>query len=159
MTAVLLVFQLGQPTIFFFMARNQLLPKYFARVHEKYRTPHVSTIWTGVVVAAVAAVANINEIVELTNIGTLFAFVLVNLGVTVLRYKDPGRPRAFRTPLVPWTLLLGIAVCVYLMLGLPRITWVRFGIWLAAGLMIYFAYGYRKSRIRAETANIRPAGR
>ena len=148
MTAVLLVFQLGQPRIFFSMSRDGLLPPYFARVHPKYRTPHLTTIWTGVAVAAIAAVANINEIVELTNIGTLFAFVLVCAGVIILRYTDPDRPRAFRTPLVPLVPLLGIAMCVYLMMGLPRVTWIRFGIWLAAGLVLYFAYGFWKSKLR-----------
>jgi APA family basic amino acid/polyamine antiporter len=148
MTAVLLVFQLGQPRIFFAMSRDGLLPPYFARVHPKYRTPHLTTIWTGVAVAAVAAVANINEIVELTNIGTLFAFVLVCAGVIILRYTDPDRPRAFRTPFVPLVPLLGIAMCVYLMLGLPAVTWIRFGVWLAAGLVLYLAYGFWKSKLR-----------
>jgi APA family basic amino acid/polyamine antiporter len=148
MTAVLLVFQLGQPRIFFAMSRDGLLPKYFARVHPKYRTPHVTTIWTGVLVAAISAIANINEIVELTNIGTLFAFVLVSIGVIVLRRTDPDKPRAFRTPLVPLVPLLGVAMCVYLMLGLPAVTWIRFGLWLAVGLVLYFAYGFWKSKLR-----------
>jgi APA family basic amino acid/polyamine antiporter len=100
-----------------------------------------------VAVAAVAAVANINEIVELTNIGTLFAFVLVNIGIIVLRHTDPNLPRPFRTPWVPWIPLAGIAMCVYLMLGLPAITWFRFGIWLLVGLFIYFLYGYKHSRL------------
>ena len=147
MSAVLLVFQYGQPRIFFSMSRDGLLPRHFASVHPKYRTPHVTTIWTGIVVAAVSAIANINEIVELTNIGTLFAFVLVCAGVIVLRHKDPGRKRAFRTPLVPLVPVLGILSCVYLMMGLPGITWLRFGVWLIIGMVIYFAYGYRKSRL------------
>jgi APA family basic amino acid/polyamine antiporter len=149
MTAVLLVFQYGQPRIFFSMSRDGLLPPGFAKVHPKYKTPHVTTIWTGVVVAAISAVANINEIVELTNIGTLFAFVLVCAGIIILRYKDPNRPRAFKTPFVPLVPLLGIASCIYLMAGLPWVTWVRFGIWLLAGLVLYFAYGFWKSRLRA----------
>jgi APA family basic amino acid/polyamine antiporter len=148
MTAVLLVFQLGQPRIFFSMSRDGLLPKYFAAVHPKYKTPHKTTIWTGVVVAVISAFANINEIVELTNIGTLFAFVLVCLGVIVLRRTDPDRPRIFRTPLVPLVPILGIIMCIYLMAGLPMVTWVRFGIWLAAGLVLYFSYGFWKSRLR-----------
>jgi len=148
MTAVLLVFQYGQPRIFFSMSRDGLLPPGFAKVHPKYKTPHVTTIWTGVVVAAISAIANINEIVELTNIGTLFAFVLVCAGIIILRYKDPNRPRAFKTPLVPWIPLLGIASCIYLMAGLPWVTWVRFGIWLLAGLAVYFMYGFWKSRLR-----------
>ncbi|MBI3586039.1 MAG: amino acid permease [Ignavibacteriales bacterium] len=148
MTAVLLVFQLGQPRIFFAMSRDGLLPKFFSRVHPKYQTPHVTTIWTGVVVASIAAIANINEIVELTNIGTLFAFVLVNAGIIILRITDPDRPRVFKTPFVPWVPLLGIAMCVYLMLGLPWITWVRFGIWLVVGLAFYFTYGFWNSHLR-----------
>ena len=91
--------------------------------------------------------ANINEIVELTNIGTLFAFMLVCAGVIVLRVKDPHRKRAFRTPLVPLVPILGIASCIYLMMGLPEITWIRFGTWLAAGLVVYAVFGWRKSRL------------
>jgi APA family basic amino acid/polyamine antiporter len=151
MTAVLLVFQYGQPRIFFSMSRDGLLPAYFSRVHPKYRTPHITTFWTGVAVAVVSAVANINEIVELTNIGTLFAFVLVCAGVIVLRVKDPGRRRAFRTPLVPLVPLLGIGSCFYLMLGLPGITWIRFGAWLAAGLVVYALFGWRRSRLSDPT--------
>ena len=153
MTAVLLVFQLGQPRIFFSMSRDGLLPKYFARVHPKYQTPHITTIWTGVVVAAFAAIANINEIVELTNIGTLFAFVLVNVGIIILRRTDPDRPRVFKTPLVPWVPLLGIGMCVYLMLGIPTITWIRFGVWLLVGLVLYFTYGFWKSRLRTKVSS------
>jgi APA family basic amino acid/polyamine antiporter len=148
MTAVLLVFQLGQPRIFFAMSRDGLLPKYFARVHPKYRTPHVTTIWSGVAVGSIAAVTNINEMVELTNIGTLFAFVLVCAGILILRRTEPDRPRTFRTPLVPLIPLLGIAMCIYLMLGLPWATWLRFGLWLAAGLAVYFMYGYRHSLLK-----------
>jgi APA family basic amino acid/polyamine antiporter len=150
MTAVLLVFQYGQPRIFFCMSRDGLLPPLFARVHPRYRTPHVTTIWTGIAVAAVAAVSNIKLIVELTNIGTLFAFVLVCAGVIVLRRRDPDRPRAFKTPLVPLVPLLGIACCVYLMAGLPWLTWVRFGLWLLIGMVIYLLYGFRRSRLRSE---------
>jgi APA family basic amino acid/polyamine antiporter len=149
MSAVLLVFQYGQPRIFFSMSRDGLLPPYFTKVHPKYRTPHVTTIWTGVLVAAISAVANIDEIVALTNIGTLFAFVLVCAGIIILRYKDPNRPRAFKTPLVPWIPLLGIVSCIYLMFGLPWLTWVRFGLWLLAGLVIYFTYGFWKSKLKS----------
>jgi APA family basic amino acid/polyamine antiporter len=148
MTAVLLVFQLGQPRIFFSMSRDGLLPKYFAKVHPKYQTPHLTTIWTGVVVAVISAFANINEIVELTNIGTLFAFVLVCAGIIILRYTDPYRPRIFKTPFVPVVPLLGIAMCIYLMVGLPTVTWIRFGVWLVAGLVLYFAYGFWNSKLR-----------
>jgi basic amino acid/polyamine antiporter, APA family len=148
-TAVLLVFQYGQPRIFFSMARDGLLPDSFARIHPKYRTPHVTTIWTGVVVGVLAAVANLDVFVELTNIGTLFAFVLVCAGVLVLRRKDPNRPRPFKTPLVPFVPIAGIVICLYLMKNLPMATWIRFGVWLAIGLVLYFSYGYRHSRFGA----------
>jgi APA family basic amino acid/polyamine antiporter len=147
-TAVLLVFQLGQPRIFFSMARDGLLPKYFASVHPKFKTPHVTTIWTGVFVGFFAAFVDINEAVELTNIGTLFAFVLVNIGIIILRYKEPERPRPFKTPLVPLIPILGILSNLYLMISLPWVTWVRFGIWLIIGLSIYTLYGFRKSALR-----------
>jgi basic amino acid/polyamine antiporter, APA family len=147
MTAVLLVFQLGQPRILMAMSRDGLLSPWFARIHPRYRTPHVTTILTGVFVGFFSAVANIDEIVQLTNIGTLFAFVLVCIGILILRVREPQRHRAFRVPLVPWTPLLGIAMCLFLMAGLPALTWLRFVLWLAAGLGIYFLYGRRQSRL------------
>jgi APA family basic amino acid/polyamine antiporter len=147
-TAVLLVFQLGQPRIFFSMARDGLLPQSFAKVHPKFRTPHVTTIFTGVAVGVCSMFTSIDEMVDLTNIGTLFAFILVCIGILILRKREPDRPRGFRTPLVPLIPLLGIASCLYLMMGLPIITWWRFLIWLLFGLIIYFLYGYRKSKIR-----------
>jgi APA family basic amino acid/polyamine antiporter len=146
-TSVLVVFQLGQPRIFFSMARDGLLPQWAARVHPKYKTPHVTTILTGVVVGVFAAFANIDEIVQLTNIGTLFAFVLVAIGIVVLRTTNPDAPRPFRTPLVPLVPALAILSCGYLMFQLPRVTWIRFGVWLAVGLVFYLLYGYRKSRL------------
>jgi len=146
-TAVLLVFQLGQPRIFFSMARDGLLPPSFAKVHPRFRTPHVTTILTGVAVAACAMFTSIDEMVDLTNIGTLFAFLLVCIGIWVLRKREPNRPRAFKTPLVPLVPILGVISCVYLMLGLPRITWIRFGLWLMAGMVVYFFYGFRRSRL------------
>jgi APA family basic amino acid/polyamine antiporter len=152
MGSVLLVFQLGQPRIFFSMARDGLLPPVLARVHPKYKTPYVGTILTGVFVAAFAAFANIAEVVDLTNIGTLFAFVLVSAGVIFLRRIDPQRPRPFRVPWVPLTPLISIVACVYLMVQLPGITWIRFGIWLVVGLVIYFTYGYTHSTLRRRTA-------
>ncbi len=148
MGSVLLVFQMGQPRIFFSMARDGLLPPFIAKVHPKYRTPWVGTIITGLFVGTFAAVANIAEVVDLTNIGTLFAFVLVSLGVIILRYKEPDRHRPFRVWGAPWTPIISIVSCGYLMFQLPRVTWVRFGIWLAAGLVIYFLYGIRHSKLR-----------
>jgi len=150
-TAVLLVFQLGQPRIFFSMARDGLLPKKFAAVHPKFKTPYVTTIITGVVVGVTSMFTNIDEMVDLTNIGTLFAFVLVCIGVMILRHREPDRPRGFRTPFVPIIPILGIISCIYLMLGLPGITWLRFGGWLILGIVIYFLYGYRKSGLRSNS--------
>jgi APA family basic amino acid/polyamine antiporter len=148
LTAVLLVFQYGQPRIFFAMARDGLLPAWASRVHPKYRTPHVTTVATGVVVALGSLVADENEIYDLTNIGTLFAFAIVCIGVLVLRYKDPERPRPFRVPFVWGVSLIGAAACVYVMVGLPTQAWTRFGYWLAIGLLLYFLFGYRRSRLR-----------
>ena len=150
--SVLLVFQLGQPRIFYAMARDGLLPPWAARVHPKYRTPHVTTIITGVFVAFFAAFANINEVIELTNIGTLFAFVIVAVGVMVLRVKEPDRVRPFRVPAIWFVAPAAILSCGFLMFQLPRVTWERFIIWLAVGLVIYAAYGYRRSRLRQENA-------
>jgi APA family basic amino acid/polyamine antiporter len=152
MTSVLLVFQLGQPRIFFSMARDGLLPPWAAKVHPKYQTPHVTTIITGVLVAVPALFFNIDEMVELTNIGTLFAFILVSAGIIVLRRIEPDKPRGFRMPWVPVLPLVCIAVCLYLMFNLPWKTWVLFGVWLLIGLVIYFLYGRSHSRLaRPET--------
>ncbi len=201
--AVLLVFQMGQPRIFFAMSRDGLLPPYFARVHPRFRTPHITTIWTGVLVAGLSSVTSLDVMVELTNIGTLFSFVLVCAGVIVLRAKDAGRIRPFAVPWIPlaplWIVVLygmvvlkdvapwlragvalvalaglwlnaaalrqkirgeqvatwlktdlalaGIASCLYLMDGLPGVTWRRFGWWLLTGFVIYFFYGWSHSRL------------
>jgi APA family basic amino acid/polyamine antiporter len=147
LTSVLLVFQLGQPRIFMAMARDGLLPQYFARIHPRFRTPHVTTIWTGVFVGGIAMVTNIGELADLTNIGTLFAFILVCIGVIVLRRTGPERHRSFRVPWVPWFPIVGVILCVVLMCSLPVITWRRFFIWLGLGLIIYFLYGARHSKL------------
>jgi APA family basic amino acid/polyamine antiporter len=147
-TAVLLVFQLGQPRIFFSMARDGLLPPVFAKVHPRFKTPHVTTIMTGVIVGGFAAVMSIDEMVDLTNIGTLFAFVLVCVGIIILRYKEPNRHRPFKVPLGTWPLpLLGAASCVFLMYYLPPTSWWRFVAWLLLGLAVYLSYSYSKSEI------------
>ncbi len=148
-TAVLLVFQLGQPRILFAMARDGFLPPVFARVHPRFKTPHVSTILTGVLVAVVSAFANIDEMVDLTNVGTLFAFVLVCIGVIVMRFREPERRRPFRIPFGPVVVpLLGVCSCLGLILYLPPSSWKRFVAWLVLGLVVYAAYGYRNSRLR-----------
>ena len=150
-TAVLLVFQLGQARIFMAMARDGLLPKSLARIHPRFRTPHVATILTGVGVGVLAAVSNIDEMVDLTNIGTLFAFLLVCIGVSVLRFKAPDRPRPFRVPFGPILIpALGVFFCLGMIAHLPRTSWIRFGLWLAVGLVVYTLYGYRHSHLRAD---------
>jgi len=148
MSAVLLVFQYGQPRIFFAMARDGLLPKWAAQVDARTRVPYTTTLITGVVVALGSLIGDAAETYDLTNIGTLFAFALVAAGVLVLRVKEPDRPRPFRVPLVWVVAPLGIAACLFVMLGLPRQAWERFAIWLAIGIAIYAAYGYRHSRLR-----------
>ena len=148
LTSVILVFQLGQPRIFMAMARDGLLPQYFARVHRRFRTPYITTIWTGVAVGGVAMLTDIGSLADLTNIGTLFAFILVCLGVIILRRKDAGRRRPFRVPMVPLFPLLGVFFCFVLMLSLPLETWGRFVVWLAIGLCIYFLYSLRHSKLR-----------
>jgi APA family basic amino acid/polyamine antiporter len=152
MSSVLLVFQLGQPRIFMSMARDGLLPPFLSRVHPRFKTPYIGTIITGLFVATFAAFANIAEVVDLTNIGTLFAFVLVSAGVLVLRRQEPDRVRPFRAPWVPVTPIISIVACLYLMLQLPRLTWIRFGIWLVVGLVIYLLYGVRHSRLQRVAA-------
>lgn len=152
-TSVLFVFQLGQPRIFFSMARDGLLPPWAAKVHPKHRTPHVTTILTGIFVAAFAGVSNIDEAADLCNIGTFFAFILVSIGIIVLRKTDPDRLRPFRTPLVPWVPLAAVVSCSLLMAQLPKITWARFFAWLAIGFLIYFPYSFRRSRLNKENLN------
>jgi APA family basic amino acid/polyamine antiporter len=151
MTAVLLVFQLGQPRIFYSMSRDGLLPAWFRSLHPTYRTPHVTTILTGIAVALGSSVLDDDETYDLTNIGTLFAFLVVCLGVLALRIKDPQRPRPFRVPLVWVVAPAGAAACLYVMLGLPATAWVRFGVWMAVGVALYFGYGFRHSRLRGSS--------
>jgi basic amino acid/polyamine antiporter, APA family len=148
MSAVLLVFQYGQPRIFFSMARDGLLPSWAARVDPRTRVPYTTTLLTGLVVALAALIGDAAETYDLTNIGTLFAFVLVCAGVLVLRVKEPNRPRPFKVPF-PWVVApLGAVACLFVMIGLPRQAWERFFIWLAIGAVLYGTYGYRHSRLR-----------
>jgi APA family basic amino acid/polyamine antiporter len=156
MTAVLLVFQYGQPRIFYAMARDGLLPRWAARVSHKARVPYATTLLTGVFVALWALIGDAGETYDLTNIGTLFAFALVCIGVLVLRYTQPARPRPFRVPFVWPVCLGGAAACVFVMWGLPRHAWERFAIWLAIGLALYFAYGFRNSTLRRGAAGLPP---
>jgi len=148
MSAVLLVFQYGQPRIFFAMARDGLLPPWAAKIHPRTHIPWATTLFTGIFVAVWSLIGDAGETYDLTNIGTLFAFMLVSIGVLVLRYTEPNRPRPFRVPLVWPVCLLSAAGCVFIMYGLPGSAWERFGIWLVIGLVLYFTYGFTHSKLR-----------
>jgi APA family basic amino acid/polyamine antiporter len=147
-TSVVLTILYGQTRIMFAMARDGLVPRRIAYVHPKTRTPVYITAAFGILIALIAAFVPLAEIVKLVNIGTLFAFVLVNIGVIILRRTRPDLQRGFRVPFVPVFPIIGAALCVYLMLDLDRDTWIRFLVWLAIGLAIYFVYGRRHSRLR-----------
>jgi len=148
LASVVLVMLMGQPRIFFSMARDGLLPPVFGKVHPRFKTPYVTTILTGSVAAVVAGLFPIQLLGELVNIGTLLAFAIVCAGVIVLRRTRPDLHRPFRTPFVPVVPLLGIFCCVGLMAGLPKDTWIRLIVWLIIGLVIYFSYGRFHSRLQ-----------
>jgi basic amino acid/polyamine antiporter, APA family len=158
-TSVVLVIMYGQTRIFFAMCRDGLLPEKLATVNQRYGTPARLTIGLGILIAILAALVPLSEIVKLVNIGTLFAFVLVNIGVIILRRTRPDMPRPYRVPWSPVLPILGVVFAVYLMTDLPIDTWIRFVVWLAIGVAIYFLYGYRNSRIRKEAmAGRQPGG-
>jgi APA family basic amino acid/polyamine antiporter len=156
MSAVLLVFQYGQPRIFYAMARDGLLPKFAAKLHPKTRTPHITTIITGVAVALGSLLADDAATYDLTNIGTLAAFSVVCIGVLVLRIREPERHRPFRVPFVWFVTLGGAGACVFVMRGLPSSAWKAFAIWMVIGLALYFVYGYKNSVLRRGNAPVSP---
>ncbi|MER5468318.1 amino acid permease [Streptomyces sp. NPDC002935] len=147
LTTVCMILLLGQTRVFFAMSRDGLLPRFFSRVHPKFRTPHRPTILLGVIIAILAGFTSLSELAELVNIGTLFAFIVVAVGVVVLRHTRPDLPRAFRTPLVPWVPILSVLATLWLMLNLPAETWLRFAIWMVIGIVVYFLYGRSHSRL------------
>lgn len=153
LSSVILVMVMAQPRIFYSMARDGLLPPVFKKIHPRFRTPHVTTALTGVAVALAAGIFPIGALGHMVSIGTLLAFVIVCLGVLVLRYREPELERPFRTPGMPVVPILGAVFCFYLMYGLPGITWIRLFIWLAIGLAIYFLYGGRAAA-RARAAGL-----
>jgi APA family basic amino acid/polyamine antiporter len=157
MLSSLLVFQYGQARIWFAMSRDRLLPGLFSRVHPRFQTPYISTWLAGILVGIPAGIFDISWFSDLSNIGTLFAFIVVSFGVIVLRKKQPERPRGFRVPWVPLTPIISIVCCLVLMISLPLETWVRFFVWLAIGLVIYFTFGKRRSTLRDEPA-LTPSG-
>jgi APA family basic amino acid/polyamine antiporter len=154
LTSTMVVMLLGQSRVFFSMSKDGLLPKFFSTVHPKFRTPWISSITVGLVVAVFASTIPLDQLGEMTNIGTLLAFVIVCAGVLVLRKRSPELPRPFRAPFMPVTGWLGILISFYLMASLPMITWVRLFVWLGIGLIIYFFYGQHHSRVQKGLAPI-----
>lgn len=148
LSSVILVMLMGQPRIFYAMAHDGLLPGVFSKIHSRFRTPYISTICTGLVALVISGFAPINLLGELVSIGTLLAFVIVCGGILVLRYTNPELPRPFKAPLFPFTPIMGILVCGFLMYGLPWHTWERLLIWMAIGMLIYFLYSRHHSKIR-----------
>ena len=151
-TSVVLTILFGLTRVAFAMSRDGLLPPIFSRISAGRRTPAVVTIVFAALIATLAAFVPLTKIAELINIGTLFAFLIVNVGVIVLRRTRPELDRGFRVPFVPVVPLIGTGLCIWLMTTLPADTWWRFAIWMGAGLVIYFAYGRRRSALRRETA-------
>ncbi|RSN63909.1 amino acid permease [Actinomadura sp. WAC 06369] len=147
LTSVVLILLLGQSRVFFSMSRDGLLPPFLSSVHPRYKTPYRSTILMGVVAAVIAGFIPLTELATLVNIGTLFAFVVVSLSVPILRRTRPDLPRAFRTPLVPLVPILSVIACLFVMINLPLETWYRFLAWMAIGLVVYFLYGRKHSRL------------
>jgi APA family basic amino acid/polyamine antiporter len=152
-TSVVLTFLYGQTRIAFAMSRDGLLPRWGGKIWETRRTPVLITAVVAVLSGALAAFVPLKNLAELVNIGTLFAFLVVNIGVIILRRTKPDLDRGFRVPLVPLMPLIGAGLCIYLMTKLPRETWERFGIWLAIGIAIYFVYGRTHSRLRREASS------
>ncbi|MBA2560368.1 MAG: amino acid permease [Propionibacteriales bacterium] len=147
LTTVMMILLLGQSRVFFAMSRDRLLPPAFSKVSERFGTPIRTSITTGVIVALISTFVPLTELAELVNIGTLFAFVLVAIGILVLRRTRPDLDRAFRCPGVPVVPILAVLAAFYLMLNLPGATWIRFFVWMALGFVVYFAYGARRSRL------------
>ncbi|MER6388284.1 amino acid permease [Streptomyces sp. NPDC059382] len=157
LTTVCMILLLGQTRVFFAMSRDGLLPRFFSRTHPRFRTPYRPTILLGVIIAIVAGFTSINELATLVNIGTLFAFVVVALGVIILRRTRPDLHRAFRTPWVPFVPIVSIAASVWLMLNLPAETWLRFVVWMLIGVAVYYLYGRKHSRLgRGEGVGLDP---
>ncbi len=147
MISSLLVYQLGQARVWFAMSRDGLLPPSFARVHPRFRTPHVATLVAGLFVGIPAGIFDIGTLADLSNIGTLFAFILVSLAVLILRAKQPDRPRGFRVPFSPWVPIASVLLCFVLMASLTVENWLRFFVWLLIGMVLYFTYGRRHSEL------------
>jgi APA family basic amino acid/polyamine antiporter len=153
LSSTMVVMMMGQPRIFYSMSKDGLLPGFASKVHPKFRTPYITTIITGAVVIVAAGFTPIMVLGELVSIGTLFAFVIVSVGVIFMRYKSPDLHRPFKTPFVPYVPILSALVALALMAALSGETWLRLIIWMALGLVIYFVYGYRNSKLRHQEAS------
>jgi APA family basic amino acid/polyamine antiporter len=151
LTTVMMVLMYGQSRVAFAMSRDRLLPPALSRVHATFRTPYRITILVGILVAALAGFVSLDTLADLTNIGTLFAFMLVSIAVLILRRRRPDLPRSFRVPGMPITPVLAVLASLYLMLNLVEATWIRFGVWMAMGFVLYFVYGIRKSKLAPGT--------
>jgi len=147
-TSVIMVMLLGQSRIFYSMSKDGLLPKVFSTLHSKFHTPYKNNLFFGLFTCLLAGFVKISDLGHMVSIGTLFAFVLVSLGIILMRKQMPDVPRSFRVPLVPFIPILGIIVCFMMMLSLPAVTWLRLIIWMAIGFIIYFGYGIKHSRVR-----------
>ncbi len=150
LTSTIVVMLLGQSRVFFSMSRDRLLPGIFSDVHPRFRTPWISTLTVGIFVAVLAASLPIDVLTEMVSIGTLLAFIIVSGGVWILRRRDPGLPRPFRTPMVPLVPILGIVISLIMMLSLKRVTWIRLAVWLVIGMVIYFTYSRHHSRVQQD---------
>jgi len=160
LTSVMLVMLLGQTRVLYSMANDGLLPrKFFADIHPKFRTPWKNTILVGLLAAIVGSVTPIDDIGKIVNIGTLLAFVIVSIAVMVLRRTNPGQPRPFRTPWVPVIPILGVICNGYMMYNLGKWNWIRLVGWLAIGLIVYFTYSVKHSRVQALAAGRTPESR
>jgi APA family basic amino acid/polyamine antiporter len=154
-SSVILVNMLAQSRIFYSMSRDGLLPPLFGRLHPRFRTPHITTAITGVVVAVASGLFPISVLGQLVSMGTLLAFAIVCTGVLILRRTEPGIPRPFRTPLMPWVPIIGTLICLYLMSALPLATWIRLVVWLVVGLTIYLGYGRSQAALRRRQSSDR----
>jgi APA family basic amino acid/polyamine antiporter len=152
LSSTMIVMLLGQSRVFFSMSKDGLLPKFFSNIHPKFRTPWISSITVGLVVAIFASTIPLAALGEMTSIGTLLAFIIVCAGVLVLRRRRPDMVRPFRAPAMPFTAIMGILVSLAMMLGLPLATWIRLIVWLAVGLVIYFSYSRHHSRVTSNRA-------
>ena len=147
-TSVILVMLMGQSRVFYTMSKDGLLPPFFSRLHAKFRTPWKTNLFFMIFVSLFAGFVPVSDLGHMVSIGTLFAFTLVCIGIMVLRHKLPNAIRPFRTPWVPFVPCMGILVCLYLMYSLPAESWYRLAIWMIIGVVLYFAYGKKHSKIR-----------